>query len=133
MLDRIGSLSLGTLWHSEFSPVRAPLPVSITIDLGEERTVGGLTYQPRLDGDATGIITDYTVELSTDPTRYTQAADGLWALDSTLKSATFAARTARYVRLTALGGFAGCASAAEIGIVDVPRPDDEVRDRRRRR
>ncbi len=111
---------LTTIWHSQFSPVHAPLPISISIDLGAVRTVAGLTYQPRLDGDTTGTITQYTVELSTDGTSYAPATTGAWAPDTTLKSADFPAKTARYVRLTATAGVNGYASAAEIGIAEVP-------------
>lgn len=110
--------SLTTLWHSEFSPVHAPLPVSITIDLGATRTVDGLTYQPRLDGDTTGTITAYTVQLSSDGTNYTTTAAGTWAPDSAIKSAAFKPTAARYLRLTATAGVNGYASAAEIGIAN---------------
>ena len=48
---------LTTLWHSEFSGVHDPLPISLTIDTGATRTLTGLTYQGRLDGDMTGTIT----------------------------------------------------------------------------
>lgn len=41
------------------------------------------------------------------------AATGTWADNPTLKSATFPAQTARYIRLTALAGHNGYASAAE--------------------
>jgi alpha-galactosidase len=111
---------LTTLWHSEFSPVHAPLPISITIDLGAARTVDGLTYQPRLDGGRTGTITGYTVSLSTDGTMFTTPAAGSWASDSSIESAQFAPTSARYVRLTATAGVNGYASAAEIGVSDIP-------------
>jgi len=111
---------LTTLWHSEFSPVHAPLPISITIDTGALRTLAGLTYQGRLDGGTTGNITRYTVELSLDGIVYTATASGAWADDSSIKSAAFSPATARYLRLTATSGDGGYASAAEIGVSDVP-------------
>jgi alpha-galactosidase len=111
---------LTTIWHSEFSPVHTPLPISFTVDLGTARTVDGITYQPRLDGTATGTITGYTVSLSTDGTTYIPAATGSWAPDSSIKSAQFAPATARFVRLTATAAVNGYASAAEIGVSDIP-------------
>jgi alpha-galactosidase len=38
--------NLTTLWHSEFSPVHAPLPIMFTIDTGTSRTLDGLVYHP---------------------------------------------------------------------------------------
>jgi alpha-galactosidase len=111
---------LTTLWHSEFSPVHAPLPISLTIDTGALRTLTGLTYQGRLDGGSTGNITAYTVELSSDGVNYTPAGSGTWADDSSIKSAAFTPVMARYLRLTATSADAGYASAAEVGVSDVP-------------
>jgi alpha-galactosidase len=111
---------LTTLWHSEFSPVYTPLPISLTIDTGAARTLSGLTYQPRLDGDVTGTITGYTVEVSIDGITYTLVATGTWAGDSSIKSAAFGAMTARYLRLTATSAINNYASAAEVAVADIP-------------
>ena len=46
-----------TFWHTEYSPVRASLPQSITLDLGGSYGVDALTYVPRQDGNANGDIT----------------------------------------------------------------------------
>jgi alpha-galactosidase len=106
-----------TLWHSQFSPVHDPLPISLTIDLGSAQTVTGLTYQPRLDGTITGTITGYTVDVSTDGVTFTSAAPaGTWTQDALLKSVQFAPVTARYVRLTATAAAYGYASAAEVAV-----------------
>lgn len=106
---------LSTIWHDEFAP-QAPLPQSITIDLGAARPVDGITYQPRLDASTTGTITAYQVEVSADGTTFTPAASGSWPDDRSLKSVSFAARPARYVRLVASAGDGGYASAAEVSI-----------------
>jgi alpha-galactosidase len=111
---------LTTLWHSEFSGVHPPLPISLTIDTGAARTLTGLTYQGRLDGDMTGTITGYTVEVSTDGIAYTLVATGNWARDNSIKSAGFTALTARYLRLTATSAVNGYASAAEVAVSDIP-------------
>ena len=110
-----------TLWHSQFSPVHDPLPIAFTVDLKSVRTVTGLTYQPRLDGDITGTITGYTVEVSTDGTTFTPAAAaGTWTQDALLKSVQIAPVQARYVRLTATAAANGYASAAEIAVAVSP-------------
>ncbi len=110
-----------TLWHSQFSPVHDPLPIALTVDLGSVQTVTGLTYQPRLDGDITGTITGYTVEVSTDGVTFTAAAPaGTWPQDALLKSVQIAPTQARYVRLTATAGANGYASAAEVSVATLP-------------
>jgi alpha-galactosidase len=112
---------LSTLWHSQFSPVHDPLPISLTVDLESAQTITGLTYQPRLDGTTTGIITGYTIATSQDGVSFTQAApDGTWGQDSSLKSVALKAVTARYVRLTATSAVNGYASAAEIAVAVQP-------------
>ncbi|MFC1414751.1 NPCBM/NEW2 domain-containing protein [Streptacidiphilus sp. N1-12] len=110
-----------TLWHSQFSPVHDPLPISFTVDLKSVQTVTGLSYQPRLDGNITGTVTGYTVEVSTDGTTFTPAAAaGTWPEDALLKSVQIAPVQARYVRLTATAAAGGYASAAEIAVAAVP-------------
>jgi alpha-galactosidase len=104
-----------TIWHDEFSP-QAPLPQSITLDLGQVRGVDGLTYQPRLDAGTTGTITGYEVEVSSDGSAFTKVADGQWNDDKELKWAAFTSAQARYVRLTTTSGDGGYASAAEIRV-----------------
>jgi alpha-galactosidase len=107
--------NLTTIWHDEFSP-QAPLPQAITLDLGTARNVYGLTYQPRLDGTSTGTITGYRIETSSDGVNYSVAATGTWTDDRSLKSVTFTAGSARFVRLVATAGDGGYASAAEIRV-----------------
>jgi alpha-galactosidase len=110
-----------TLWRSRSTPASDPLPISLTVDLKSARTVTGLTYQPRLDGDSTGTITGYTVEVSGDGTTYRPAAPaGTWPQDALLKSVRIAPVQARYVRLTATSAVNGSASAAEIAVAVHP-------------
>jgi alpha-galactosidase len=112
---------LTTIWHSEFSPTYQPLPVSFTVDTGSARTLDGLVYQPRLDQAAgTGVITGYTVAVSGDGTNWQDVASGAWAPDTSVKSASFAPVTARYMRITATSGLYGYASAAEFWVSDIP-------------
>ncbi|HWL87684.1 MAG TPA: NPCBM/NEW2 domain-containing protein [Polyangiaceae bacterium] len=110
-----------TIWHSQFSPVHDPLPVSFTLDLKSAQTVTGLTYLPRLDGTINGTITSYAVDVSTDGVNFTAAAPaGSWPQDALLKSVQIAPVSGRYVRLTASAGAFGYASAAEIAVAIRP-------------
>jgi alpha-galactosidase len=107
---------LTTIWHTEFSPP-APLPQSITVDLGSVQEITGLTYQPRLDPSPNGTITGYAISVSSDGQHFADATEGSWAEDRDLKSATLPTPSSgRFVRLTATGGVAGFASAAEIAV-----------------
>lgn len=105
---------IATIWHSEYQPV-TPLPQSITLNLGATKNVTNLTYQPRFDGNLNGTILSYQVSVSTDGATFTTVASGDWAGDARLKTATFPAVDARYVRLTGTKGYGGeFVSAAEV-------------------
>jgi lysophospholipase L1-like esterase len=108
-----------TLWHSQYSPYQ-PLPHEITLDLGGSYDLTGLRYLPRQDGNHNGIITAYGVSVSSDGSTFTQVTSGSWADNSSSKSADFPAQHAHYVRLTALGGGNGFATAAEINVLGTP-------------
>jgi hypothetical protein len=105
---------INTFWHSEFSPP-APLPQSITVNLGAPREVTELRYRPRFDGNLNGTISRYTIYVSADGTAFERVADGTWPIDAREKIATFDPVTARYVRLEATASSGGSfASAAEV-------------------
>ena len=110
-----------TMWHTQWSPYQ-PLPHEITLDLGADYDVTGLLYQPRNDNNDHGIITSYTVSVSADGTNFQPVGSGNWADDPSLKKAAFAGPAARFVRLQALAGGAGYASAAEINVLGTPTP-----------
>lgn len=114
---------LTTIWHSEFSPVHQPLPVTFTIDTGQARTLDGLVYQCRLDqAGGTGVITGYSIAVSADGSTWDNVAAGSWAPDTSVKSVSFAPVTARYVQITVNSGLYGYASAAEFWVSDCPQP-----------
>ncbi|MEN3358417.1 MAG: alpha-L-fucosidase [Mycobacteriales bacterium] len=100
----------------------APLPQSITLDLGARSVVDTLTYLPRQDNDAAGqVVTDgnitaYRVSVSTTGRTFTSVARGHWAADRTVKRARFGPTRARFVRIDALAGVGGSAAANEFGI-----------------
>jgi hypothetical protein len=108
-----------TVWHTQWSPYQA-LPHEITLDLGGSYDVTGLRYLPRQDNNLNGVITSYQVSISADGTNFTDVSSGNWADDFTTKAADFPSASARYVRLTALTGHNGYASAAEVNVLGTP-------------
>ena len=71
-----------TLWHSS-SARSTPAADLLTMDFGASRRWTGLTYQPRLDGDITGTITGYTVEVEQRRDHVQHAAPaGTWPQDA---------------------------------------------------
>jgi hypothetical protein len=103
------------MWHTSWTPYQPP-PQSLTLNLGGEYQSIGLLYHPRQDGTANGIVTDYTILVSGDGTNFTEVASGTWAVDASIKAATWPATAARYVRLLARNGAGGYVSAAELNI-----------------
>lgn len=106
-----------TMWHSAWTP-HAPLPQSITLDLGQARAIEALVYTPRQDADVpNGRISEYRIEGSTDGQTYTTIATGAWDGTIEAKIARFAAGTqVRYVRLVGVAGGADYAAATELNI-----------------
>ena len=97
--------STGTHWHSSWATGHPTVAdgLYITMDLGQEvSNLSQLTYTPRQDKDSNGIYTEYEISVSTDGSEYTKVAEGTWAADKDLKTATFPETAARYVRLTAV-------------------------------
>ena len=97
--------STGTHWHSSWATGHPTVAdgLYITMDLGQEvSNLSQLTYTPRQDKDSNGIYTEYEISVSTDGSEYTKVAEGTWAADKDVKTATFPETAARYVRLTAV-------------------------------
>jgi O-glycosyl hydrolase len=107
----------GSFWHTAYAPKQDLLPQSITLDLGRVATVKGLRYLPRQDGQANGRITDYRVLVSMDARSFTPVAAGTWPDDGESKVARFDPVTCRYVRLEAVAGHGGFASAAYLRVI----------------
>ena len=94
-----------THWHSSWGTGHPTVEdgLYITMDLGKEvSNLSQLTYTPRQDKDSNGIYTGYEILVSTDGSEFTKVAEGTWASDKAVKTATFPETTARYVRLTAV-------------------------------
>ncbi|HIZ75720.1 MAG TPA: discoidin domain-containing protein, partial [Candidatus Mediterraneibacter stercoravium] len=95
----------GTHWHSSWATGHPTVAdgLYITMDMGQEvSNLSQLTYTPRQDRDSNGIYTEYEISVSTDGSEYTKVAEGTWAADKDVKTATFPETAARYVRLTAV-------------------------------
>lgn len=110
-----------TFWHTGYAcdptchPV-ATLPQSITLSLGGTFNVSKVRYLPRQDGGQNGTVTQYNLYVSSDGVNFTAVTSGSWADDATEKAVLFAPTSVSFVRLEALAGHAGYASAAEINI-----------------
>lgn len=108
-----------TFWHTEWSPAKAPLPHTMTIDMKMTHDVDGLTYLPRQDGSSNGNIGQHQIFTSTNGVNYELVAFGTWYDDSTTKVASWETLPARYVRIhviTEAGNRGPWTSAAEINV-----------------
>lgn len=110
---------LSTFWHSA-PAVTNPLPATLTLDLGGEYAVQGLSYISRQDGNPNGNVTRYEIAVSSDGTEFTAVTSGAWADDNSQKYATWDAMSARFVRLTATAGHFNVAAAAELHVGYAP-------------
>lgn len=120
-VDGISDVSGGivqTLWQSS-----GPLPQSVTLDLGSSfSNLDTLTYLPRQDGSTVGTITGFRILVSTNGTTFTAVASGTWAPNSSLKTVSFPASQARYVRLEATAASGGLAIASEVDVGATAKP-----------
>ncbi|HEX9998965.1 MAG TPA: discoidin domain-containing protein [Actinoplanes sp.] len=111
-----------TFWHSRYAPApAAPLPHTLTLDLHESVTVGGLSYLPRPAASANGRIGKYKIATSPDGDTWTdRISDGVFADNPGLQTVLFPPVGARYVRLTAVseaGNRGPWSAAAEINLL----------------
>jgi F5/8 type C domain-containing protein len=100
----------GTAWHSDPADGAAQV---FTLDLGDEREVGGLVVRWAPDGHAT----DYTVAVSRDGWAW-QPAGVVHGGDGGLDPFVFPALAARYVRLALARGAAAGYQLAELAVVE---------------
>lgn len=111
----------GTWWHTTYDESLPDdnsvygLPQSITLDLKSTKTIGKYEYTPRSRGE-NGIITKYELQVSLDNKSYYSVTSGNWELNQDVKTITFDAVKARYVRLVALEAYKNVASASELNV-----------------
>lgn len=109
----------GTFWQIG----GAPLPHSLTVDMGRELPVAGFSYLPRQDRNASGVVDSYRFETSADGQNWTAAVDqgrfGNMRNNPVLQEVAFKEVAARYFRFTALREVNGnsAVSAAEITVL----------------
>jgi alpha-L-fucosidase len=94
-----------TFWHSRSETAASGIPASITLDLGEERKLAGMTYLTRQDGHPNGKIDKYSVETSADGKTWVSVTSGEFPniqanpIEQVVKFQNEV--TARYLRFTA--------------------------------
>ncbi|KAJ5279537.1 hypothetical protein N7478_004909 [Penicillium angulare] len=88
--------STDTFWQSAASSTDQ----TITVYLGEERTVNGLTMVPRQDKEE-NLIEEHQIFLSSDGENWSEVAYGTWWPDNALKLSAFQPQNATYLRLSA--------------------------------
>ncbi|MEK4867978.1 M60 family metallopeptidase [Bacillus sp. FSL E2-8895] len=104
-----------TIWHSKWG-IKNQYPYSLTIDLGDTRTITQVACLPRQDQVQKGHILNYNIYTSTDGVNYQKVTSGTWENSKTQKLATFDSISAKYVKLEVLNGVNGLASAAEVNV-----------------
>ncbi|WP_415336983.1 alpha-N-acetylglucosaminidase TIM-barrel domain-containing protein [Clostridium perfringens] len=107
-----------TIWHTKYNPVEE-LPQSITLELGGSYEINKFTYLPR-SGAKNGNITKYELHVSEDGNNFRKISEGNWDDSGSLKTLKFNSTKATHVKLVALEGVGGFASAAELNVFAIP-------------
>lgn len=107
-----------TIWHTKYNPVDN-LPQSITLELGGSYEINKFTYLPR-SGAKNGNITKYELHVSEDGNNFRKISEGNWDDSGSLKTLKFNSTKATHVKLVALEGVGGFASAAELNVFAIP-------------
>ncbi|MGG5461809.1 endo-alpha-N-acetylgalactosaminidase family protein [Clostridium sp. B9] len=107
-----------TIWHTPWDG-SGEKPYTLTLDLdkdgNESHVIDTVTYLPRQSG-GNGRITQYELQVSNDGENFTTVSTGNWANDEMLKTVKFSPIEATHIKLIALEGVGGYASAAEINV-----------------
>jgi beta-galactosidase len=117
--------STQTIWHSRWEPTEATFPHHLTLDIGEELAVAGITYHGRSDGQENGWIKNYQVFVSKDGKAWGAPAHaGEFKVPQNSEQRVIFAQPAkgRFVKLVALSEHKGRAFAtvAELGVLVQP-------------
>lgn len=107
-----------TFWHTSWDDSSVAFPHDVVIDLGANYQVNRFDYAPRIGG-GNGTVVEYELYVSEDGIAFGDAvSSGSWAGDGTVKTATFAAKSARYVKFLAIAEKGGnpWAAASEINV-----------------
>lgn len=109
-----------TIWHTQWESDSPACPHEIVLKLETPTKITGLTYVPRQDEQENGMIKDYEIFTSEDGKVWGDAAvKGTFEKSGDTKTATFAPRTAGWIKLRALSEVndGPWTSAAEITVV----------------
>ncbi|NNG35880.1 family 20 glycosylhydrolase [Nakamurella aerolata] len=113
-----------TLWHTKYQNGTDQYPHHITLDLGKQYTVTGLSYLRRQIGSNNGVFRDYQVFVSADGQNWGDpVASGSFTADFAPQQVLFDGKPGRYVKLVGLNALAGNAfgGAAEINVAGTAR------------
>jgi hypothetical protein len=106
-----------THWHTSWDPVQAKMPQSVTLQFDKIYNVNRLVYTPRNGYNTNGTVLKYNIYLSSDGKRFTRViTEGNWDNDFSIKTSSFKAEKAKFIRLEVLEGAGGYANAAELNI-----------------
>jgi hypothetical protein len=109
-----------TIWHTSWEPARDPLPHHLTIDLGREVTLKGITYLPGQDM-SNGRIAQGEIYCSDDPASWAEpVARVKWPNTRALQTVYFKQPVkARYLKVVALAEVNGnpYTSIAELDVL----------------
>lgn len=110
----------GTIWHSQYSPDKAPAPHTLSVDLAAPVNIKAVLLTPRPDG-SNGRLRDYELYLSDDGKNFGAAVlRGTLLNENTVQTLALpATHTARFLRLVWKSEYSGqnLGSLAEITIV----------------
>ena len=102
------------LWSTRYD-LSQPLPQSVTITFDKIYDINKVVYWPRTGG-GNGNITAYNLYLSNDGKEFHKVASGTWKPDASGKPITFPHTNALCVKLEAVSGEGGWATASEIQV-----------------
>jgi hypothetical protein len=108
------------LWVTRYD-LSQPLPQSVTITFDKLYDIDKVVYWPRTGG-GNGNITAYNLYLSNDGKEFYKVASGEWKPDDSAKPVTFPRTNALGVKLEAVSGVGGWASASEIQVFKYRAP-----------
>lgn len=110
-------------WHTDYSQASEKGTTKdhdhyITLTLNNAKTINKLTYLPRQDS-ANGRITEYSIDIvKADGTTVENYATGIWANDTSEKTASFEPIEAKMVKLTILASGSDHGTAAELNLYE---------------
>lgn len=106
-----------TIWHTNYSPSKDPLPQTLTVSFGRARIVNKYVYTPRQNG-TNGMVTSYELYAVKADGSKVMVDSGTWNVDAKDKVSTFAAVEATALELKVLEGSGGYGTAAEINVYE---------------